>query len=83
VLCGLVSVDAARTDYGVVIDEATSPISVDAIATKQLREQMRQSRADLPMFDRGQHFRDVKEQGGLTWPQGWSDPDEWLANATS
>jgi N-methylhydantoinase B len=82
VLCELVSVQAARSDYGVVIDTSTSPISVDEQQTKLLREQLRQERGAVPMFDRGGYFRRVKNEGGLTWPPGWSDPDNCTATAS-
>jgi len=38
----LVSVEAARDDYGVIVE--TDPLSVDAAATKARREELRRSR---------------------------------------
>lgn len=79
VLCGIVSRDAAEADYGVVLDvSGAQPVVVDA-ETKMLREKLRAGRGALPMFDRGPHFRTIKDAGGLVWPEGWSDPDAWLA----
>ena len=79
VQCGLVSVSAAMTDYGVAIDDTTQPVSVDEMQTKVLREQLRSERGAPPMFDRGGYFRTVKDEGGLTWPAGWADPDDFPA----
>lgn len=79
VLCGLVSAEAAQTQYGVVLDVAGAEPVVRGAETKLLREKMRIERGHVPMFDRGEHFRTVKATGGLVWPDGWEDPDEWLA----
>jgi N-methylhydantoinase B len=50
VLGGVVSVEAARTDYGVVIDAAGT---IDASATRALRAT---SRGSVRMFHRGDYF---------------------------
>jgi len=52
---GLVTRDGARR-YGVVLDEDGR---VDQAATAALREQIRASRGELPLFDRG--FQDLEE----------------------
>jgi N-methylhydantoinase B len=82
VLCGLVSVAAAGSDYGVVIDESTPVVTVDEVQTKLLRERLREERGPVPMFDRGDYFRTVKNSGGLIWPAGWSDPDDCTTTAS-
>ncbi len=48
---GKVSVQAARDDYGVVLD--------DAAATEELRVRMRMQRRPLPFFDRGPGYRQL------------------------
>jgi N-methylhydantoinase B len=47
---GLISVDAARDDYGVVLDDDDT---VDADATDRQREEIRQDRDELAEFDYG------------------------------
>jgi N-methylhydantoinase B len=56
VLDGKVSVDAARTDYGVVCG---ADGDVDDAATAVLRESMRTGRGELPFFDRGPGYREL------------------------
>jgi len=48
---GKVSVQAARDDYGVVLD--------DSAATEELRVRMRMQRGPLPFFDRGPGYRQL------------------------
>jgi N-methylhydantoinase B len=48
---GKVSVQAARDDYGVVLDDST--------ATEELRARMRSQRGPLPFFDRGPGYRQL------------------------
>jgi N-methylhydantoinase B len=79
VVCGAVSVEAARAQYGVVMNTSAVPVEVDGARTAALRDSMRAERGALPMFDRGDHFRKVKAEGGLVWPAGWADPDDYLA----
>ena len=78
VQCGLVSEQAARDDYGVVIArEGRRPV-VDRAATNALRNGMRARRGRLPMFDRGPYFAAMKDE--IERPEGWPDPDEgWYA----
>ncbi len=79
--CSLVSVEAAREEYGVVLEPANGRIGVDEAATLRRREAMRAKRNALPLFDRGAFFRDRKESGEIRFPANWSDPDEaWQAN---
>lgn len=79
--CGLVSDQAARDHYGVVLNIDGATIRIDFNATASLRAQMRQKRGALPMFDRGPYFEEVKRTKGVDWPAGWSDPDaDWHAN---
>jgi len=53
-----VSAASAKQDYGVVVG--------DLNATVQLRDDMRVSRAPLPMFDRGEKFRALLSQGKVS-----------------
>jgi N-methylhydantoinase B len=51
---GKVSVDGARTDYGVVLTVADGVVTVDDQATDSLRAEQRSRRTgDEPFFDRG------------------------------
>jgi N-methylhydantoinase B len=61
VLQGKVSIEAARVDYGVVIDATT--FGVDEDATAKLREKMRAARpAPLPMIDRGPGYEKMRSR---------------------
>jgi N-methylhydantoinase B len=51
VISKLVSLDKARSDYGVVIDPAT--LEIDQTATDALRTAMRRERGEVPMFTFG------------------------------
>ena len=82
--CGLVTEQAARESYGVVVTRLGGDIKADMPATTALRAKMRRARGTLPMFDRGAYFAAVKREHGVAWPQGWQDPDEgWSAVAGS
>jgi N-methylhydantoinase B len=84
VMCGNVSVEAAASDYGVVLAESLEGLQVDATATAELRMKLAEQRGEPAMFDRGDHFAKIKNAGGVEWPAGWSDPDVgWRAVATS
>lgn len=75
---GLVSKEAARGDYGVVLDREGRRYVVDQAATNKLRNEIRAKRGRLPMFDRGPYFANMKHK--VERPQGWDDPDEgWFA----
>ena len=80
VMCGLVSEEAARREYGVVVVRDGPRVSADAAATDALRREMRAGRGALPMFDRGPFFARAKASGGIRRPEGWEDPDAgWTA----
>ncbi|TXQ41155.1 hydantoinase B/oxoprolinase family protein, partial [Escherichia coli] len=50
---GKVSVDGARTAYGVVASGTKDDVSVDATASEELRARLREERGEEPFFDRG------------------------------
>ena len=78
--CGLVSEDAARAEYGVVVKRDGTDVVVDVAATAALRSELRGKRGPLAMFDRGEYVAGVRSRGALDWPDGWEDPDEgWWA----
>jgi N-methylhydantoinase B len=79
VQCGLVSIEAAQSQYGVVLETSGAGFVVSEDATAALRVQRRSSRGPLPMYDRGEHFKKIQSQGGVNWPVGWHDPDDWSA----
>ena len=80
VRCGLVSEDAARAEYGVVVKRDGTDVVVDVAATAALHSELRGKRGPLAMFDRGEYVAGVRSRGGLDWPDGWEDPDEgWWA----
>jgi N-methylhydantoinase B len=54
---GKVSPEAARRDYGVVLEAAQEATSVDPEATRRLRAQLRLARGSRPFFDRGPGYR--------------------------
>ena len=74
-LCGLVSEQAAKEQYGVILKHKDKSYLVDEAATAKLREGMRSTRSDLPMFDRGPYFDQKIAEGEITWPEGWENPD--------
>ena len=77
---GLVSADAARERYGVVLACEDGAWRVDGAATRNLRAGMAAWRGPLPLFDRGPYFEARKAEGGIVWPEGWQDPDAaWRA----
>jgi len=80
VLCGLVSIEAARQDYGVVLTEDDKIYNVDFAATQNLRAQLRAQRGQPAMFDRGAYYERMQQAGKLSRPEGWVDPDrQWHA----
>ncbi len=80
VLCGLVSPDAAQSDYGVVVAKDGNAFVVDEAATGALRTKLAAARGELNMFDRGPVVDDLRRKGEIDWPEGWQDPDEgWHA----
>ena len=73
--CGLVSEESARDDYGVVLQPGETGYTVDQQGTQALRAKMKNERGTLPMFDRGDYFREVAATKGIDRPDGWEDPD--------
>ncbi len=79
--CGLVSVEAAAAEYGVVVtNEGDAPV-LDDSATNALRTKMRGQRDTPQFFDRGPYFEDIKRSNGVTWPDDWQDPDDHVVSA--
>ncbi|MBT6256347.1 MAG: hydantoinase B/oxoprolinase family protein [Alphaproteobacteria bacterium] len=77
--CGLISEASALNDYGVVVSKQGRKWSADLEKTEQLRAKMRDENGHLAMFDRGEAFTKLKNQGKINYPEGWTDPDEgWL-----
>ncbi|MFP4293531.1 MAG: hydantoinase B/oxoprolinase family protein [Cyclobacteriaceae bacterium] len=66
----LVSKEAAKENYGVVLSDA---IEVDGAATIQLREEMKANRGELPVFNYGRTLEELrascKEETGLDAPK--------------
>lgn len=83
VLCGNVSTAEAAERYGVELTGEGTDLAVDGSATMRRRESARQARGRPTMFDRGERFEEIKREGGLVWPVGWSDPDDCMAGESS
>ena len=80
VTTGLVSQEAARNSYGVVVRREGHSFAADADQTDALRDTMRKARGPLALYDRGPLYKKLLEEGRITWPEGWSNPDEgWTA----
>ena len=80
VTTGLVSVDAARKDYGVIVAKEGHVYVADTAATDALRAEMVVNRDPLALYDRGPGFEAFKKSGVIKYPEGWTDPDEgWFA----
>ena len=79
VLCGNVTHEAASAFYGVRLLGDGSELEVDIEGTRELRAKLAEERGDVAMFDRGEHFNQIKAAGGVRWPAGWKDPDDCLA----
>jgi N-methylhydantoinase B len=73
--CGLVSEEAARADYGVVLRREGRKWKADREQTEELRAQLRAQRTTLPMFDRGPYFAEMKRRGLVHYPDKWVNPD--------
>jgi N-methylhydantoinase B len=64
VLDAKVSHEAARADYGVVLQGSGDAIDLDLAATGRLREQLRRERRDRPeMIDRGPGYETMRLRG--------------------
>ena len=81
--CGLVSVEAAARDYGVVVTSDNEIPLLDESATNALRIKMRGQRAAPRFFDRGPYFEGIKRANGVSWPAGWKDPDDHAVTGTA
>ena len=80
VQCGLVSEQAARDDYGVVLGREGRRYTVDQAETDRLRVRVRAERGPLPMFSRGPYFEQMKHDDKIVRPAGHDDPDDgWFA----
>jgi N-methylhydantoinase B len=65
---GLVSLDSARDDYGVVlqrVDDLTRVYEVDEAATQSRREELRAARPPLKMINRGPHAEKLINEGRI------------------
>jgi N-methylhydantoinase B len=63
VVCGVVSVRAAREDYGVVLVPSADvrvPWTVDEVATASLRAELRGRRGERPFIDRGPGYDELR-----------------------
>ena len=49
---GLVSIEKAKSDYGVVLDAKT--LAIDESATDKLRVELREKRGEFPLFTLGE-----------------------------
>ncbi len=80
VTTGLVSEQAARDDYGVLVTKEGHIFVTDTMATLALRSEMSAVREPLALFDRGPGFEAFKKSGAIKYPNGWVDPDKgWMA----
>jgi len=69
VVKGLVSPEAARDDYGVVVRRVEDParvFEVDEKATEDLRAEMRATRPGLKMINRGEHAERLIREGRIS-----------------
>lgn len=88
VMRGLVSPEAAREDYGVILrpsDDLTRAWEVDEAATTTLRTERRANRGQLKMINRGEHANQLIRSGKITvsdfdYPAAF-DEAEYLAGA--
>jgi N-methylhydantoinase B len=65
---GLVSIEAAAGDYGVVLEPVSDPVQVlriDDAATRRLRDEKRESRPGLKMINRGPHAEQLIRDGKI------------------
>lgn len=69
---GLVSPEAVRKDYGVVLDPQS--LMLDLPGTQQRREELRAQRGPLKVIDRGEGFEQLLREGQITL----TVPDECL-----
>ena len=76
---GLVSVESARDDYGVLFlpTDDDYELELDVEATEAQRAEIRAERPPLKLFDRGANFYRLVEEGKITL----TSSDEALAPA--
>ena len=72
VVRSLVSLDAARKDYGVIVD--SERLELDLLGTQQLREKLRARRNPLKVIDRGDSSDQLLRDGEITL----TTPDKYL-----
>lgn len=78
--CDLISERSARDDYGVVARLDGRKWHADLPATGKRRAELKAKRGDLPMFDRGGAYEEMKKTGKVSFPENWTDPDRgWNA----
>ena len=67
VMRGLVSTESASDEYGVVFVEGTegTALALDEVGTDARREELRGARGPLPLYDRGERFYELVEQGEI------------------
>ena len=71
----------SKQNYGVVANLDGRKWIANVDETLRLRENMSNSRKRLPMFDRGEEFRKIKEKGAIKYPKDWTDPDkDWYSS---
>ena len=73
--CGVVSHEAARDHYGVVLHVDDETPRLDETATQSLRAKLIAQRGEIAAFDRGPYFDEIKRKEGIRWPAEWDDPD--------
>ena len=80
--CGIVSLEAAKEEYGVVLKPTgkSYKFEIDEQKTLETRARIRKYRGQLPLYDRGRGFNELKKTKGINRPEGWADPDKgWYA----
>lgn len=76
VLCGVVSEEAARAEYGVELTRDGPRVEPDLDATVALRAELKSARPPLPLYDRGSGFADLRGEGRITCPENWVHSDD-------
>ena len=80
--CGIVSLEAAKEEYGVVLKPTgkSYKFEIDEQKTLETKARIRKYRGQLPLYDRGRGFNELKKTKGINRPEGWADPDKgWYA----
>jgi N-methylhydantoinase B len=78
VLSGIVSVESASDDYGVIVHKTQDGLitdwELDPEATTEQREQIRQQRKPLQLIDRGPYAEELRQHGTISYDDtvdGW------------